>query len=351
MANKFILEPECEINGDLYVCAKEIELSQNAIIRGNVFVIGNTLNLNSQINSGDLYATVKDFNMKYYGFISRDLHLTAENAYIDGYVYRNSFITAKNITTTSTFINKKDFNVSNATNVTFSGEVTENANINSKNISFKQKDNEDKDIICKISGNLNYSCNTELSELPNNNIVLGEINYSKYSNSNNLLSNIGKYLLGLITLLIYVVIIYLIISKFIPKYNDKLSNIKPIDLLKSLGIGFAIFILIPIVAILLFITQVGSLLGLLLIILYILILILAKPIFIISVANSMNKPNDSKNNKNKKAISNKTTHISILIITIILSLINLIPYVGVIVSLLVLLIGVGYLFKSLITKK
>lgn len=334
IADKFVLEPKCEINGDLYICANEIELCQSSIIRGNVFVVGNTINFNSEINTGDLYAKVKNFNMKYYGFIYRDLHITSENVNLEGYVYRNSFIDAKNITTTSTFINNKDFNVENASNMNFSGEIKGNANINSKDITFNSKDN----TTCLISGDLNYCSLNELKI--EDKIVYGNVNYSQYKASNNLLSNIGNYLLTLLTSLIYVIIIYLILNKLAPNFVEKSSNINSSSILKFLGIGILILVAVPVLSILLLITQVGSLLGILLGIIYALLLIVAKPIVIIAISKLINKKVKSIN-----------TYVAIIITTIALSLINLIPYVGFIVNSLILIIGLGMIVKSLFSSK
>lgn len=334
IADKFVLEPKCEINGDLYICANKIELCQNSIIRGNVFVIGNTINFNSEINSGDLYAKVKNFNMKYYGFIYRDLHITSENVTLEGYVYRSSFIDAKNITTTSTFINNKDFNVENALNMNFSGEIKGNANIKSKNITFKSNDN----TTCLISGDLNYSSKNEIQI--EDKIISGNVNYTEYKSSSNLLSSIGTYLLGLITSLIFVIIIYLGLSRFAPKFIEKLSNLNASGILKYLGIGILVLVALPVLSILLLITNIGSLLGLLLAIVYALLLIVAKPIVVIVISKMINKKVKSIN-----------TYVGIGIITILLSLINLIPYIEFVVSLLVNLTGLGMMVKSLLPSK
>lgn len=134
-ANTFVLEPGCEIKGDLYVVANEIVLGQNSKISGNVFAVANTLTVDSQIGYS-LYASVKNFDMQYYGFISRDLHLTAEISNLNGYIYRNSFINSKTITLYDKFINEKDFNVEDAQSLTFSGLIKGNANVNSKKIEF-----------------------------------------------------------------------------------------------------------------------------------------------------------------------------------------------------------------------
>lgn len=336
-ANKFVLDPACQINGDLYICANEIILSQNSVIAGNVFAVGNKLTLNSKIESGSLYATVKDFDMQYYGFIFRDLNLSAETAKIAGYVYRNSFISANTITTTSTFSNNGDFNINSASEVHFSGEVKGNANINSKNITFNSKDSNDKNITCKIYGDLNYSSNKEMQI--EDKIILGSINYSEYKEekSNNFLSSLWSYLVKLITSLVYVILIYLFITKFMPKYIDKLSFSK---VFSSIGIGLGTLILVPILVILLLITRIGALVGLLLAILYILMLIIAKPIFVISLAKLI---------KDKK-FNNVKGIILVAAITVILSLIGLIPFVGFIISLLVMLCGLGIFFKSLKNK-
>lgn len=335
-ANKFTLEPGCEIEGDLYICANEVELAQNSVIYGNVFVVSNNLIVNSQIG-GDLYANVKNFDMKYYGFIKRDLHLTSNTSNINGYIYRNSFINSNKVTTDKEFVNEQNLNIENASNVTFSGEVKGNATINSKNIDLKNKNGEDKNITCKILGNLDYSSNKEL-QIPDG-IISGNINYSKYKTSSNLLSNIGDFILNLLATLAYVLVIYFIINKFVPKYKEKLSNLSIRDVLIALGIGSGILVLVPITVILLFITNVGSLLGLLLLAIYILLLILSKSIFVISTASLI------KNKDSDKALL--TDIIKLSLITLVLTLINLIPYFGVIISMLVSIIGLGIIVKSI----
>ena len=335
-ANKFVLEPGCEIDGDLYICANEVNLEQNSIVYGNVFVVSNNLIVNSQIG-GDLYANVKNFDMKYYGFVKRDLHLTSDISNINGYIFRNSFIDSNKITTDKEFINEQNLNIENSLSVSFSGEVKGTANINAKSIEFKSKDSDNKNITCKISGDLNYSSNEELQIQEG--VVSGNINYSKYKSSQTLLSNLKNFILSLVTTLAYVVVIYFIINKFAPKYKEKLSNLSIRDILIALGIGLCLLVLVPVIVILLFITNVGNLLGLLLLTLYILLLILSKSIFIISIASLI---------KNKNSTNSLIgTIIKILAITLVLSLISLIPYFGIIISMLVIITGLGIPVKSI----
>lgn len=335
MADKFVLEPGSEINGDLYVCANKIVLGQNSIVYGNIFAIGNDMDLNCQVG-GDLYANTKNFDMKYYGFIRRDLHLNSQNASINGYVYRNSFISSDNIILDDKFINEENFNVENANKLTFSGEVKGNASINCKEITFDTNKSN-----CIIKGNLNYSSKEQLNL--EDGVVLKEINYSEYKSfkTNNILSNIWNYILNLLTSLACAYVIYLLLSKVTPNFADKLADLTWISLLKALGIGLGFLILIPILSILLLISNVGSILGLIVLLIYIILVIIAKPIFIISIATFA-----------KNRISDKLNiYLYILGITLILSLIYLIPYLVFVISMLASLIGLGIVAKNLLPSK
>jgi len=333
LTDKFVLDPGCEIKGDLYICATEVHIGQNSKISGNVFIYTNSLSLNGKIG-GNLYANVKSFDMQYFGFIDRDLLLNAENAKINGYVNRNSIIEANNITTNDKFVNQKDFTITDADSLTFAGEIKGNAIINSKSITLKNKEN-DNNLTCKITGNLSYSSTKEL-EIPEG-IVLKEISYTNYNSvgSKNTLSNILDYVLSLIGMLILAHVLYVLIHKFAPKYLDKFSNITVLGLLKYLGIGLGFLVLIPIISILLIVSNVGSILGIILLLIYIILLLIAKPMFIISVATF------AKNKCAKKL----NIYLYILIIDIILSLIALMPYVGFIISTLVSLIGFGMIIR------
>lgn len=336
VANKVVIEPGSRIYGDLYICASEVELMRDAIIYGNVFVLADTLNISSEIG-GDLYATVNTYNMEYYGFISRDLHLVADNSNINGYVYRNSFIDSNNIVTQDKFINQNGFTITDADNVTFSGEVMGNANINSKNLSFKNTDN-GNDLVCQIDGNLSYSTKQEIS-VPEG-VVLGDISYSNYTSSTSTLSIIWMYILNLLELLVFVYIIYLLISKFATKYIDKLSNISGINLLKYLGIGLGFLVAIPLICALLFVIRIGTILGFILLLIYALVFIIAKPIFIVSIATFL------KNKLNNKI----SIYLYILVFSIILFFIGLIPYVKFVVFLLLHLIGIGMIANGILKK-
>ncbi len=325
IANRLVVEPGCTINGDLYVWANEVNLGQNSVVSKNTFINASKVKLNGKIN-GDLYAISKTFDMQYYCFVRRDFHVNAEKVNLNGYIYRNSYITAKDITLNDNFMNEKDFVVTSANNINLAGKINGNVTVNCKKVNIEES--------CKIYGNLNYSSKQEITL--NNGVVSGEVNYSKYN------SNFGKellnYLLNLIAVLLFFGLIYFVIVKISPEYISRLSYFKAIDILKYFGIGLVILIIVPIVSILLFITNVGSIIGLFLLALYAILLIIAIPIFIITIAEFI---------KNR-FFGSINTFVIVLILTVLLSLLNLIPYFGFIVSILVLILGLGMFSKTFV---
>lgn len=325
-ANKFVVEPGVEINGDLFVCANEIILSKNAVVYGNIYAVCNKMDLNCQI-SGDLYVSCKDFNMSYYGFVYRDLHINAENATIGGYAYRNLSISANNIVTTSNFVCSKELTVENANKFVFSGKVQGNATIKSEQIEFKNEENGES-IDCKILGDFNYTSKNEIEI--SKDIVLGNSNFTKYTSSNHL-KNVGSLFISLLSIVVYVLVVYLIIKKFMPNFFNKLSNITSKKMLINLAIGLGILVLVPIVCILLFITSIGATLGVILALIYAILLLIATPIFAILIAEFI-----------KKCIKlNINDFVLLLLITIVLQLLFKIPFVGSILSFLATLVAIG----------
>lgn len=328
-AQKFILEPGSEINGDLYVCADEVVLSQNSKIKGNVYIVSNNLTMSSQIG-GSLYATAKVFDMKYYGFISRDMHLSAETAKLNGYIYRDSFIDASTIEMENKFISEKNLNIEDASSVKFAGQVKKNATINCEKIEFNREST------CEILGDLKYSTNNDVSETAE--FVSGNVLHSEYESTSS--TNFGKsildFVISFVSLLLLVFAIYFLINKLTPNFAGYLSDLKTAQFFIAILIGLGALLAICLAVILLFIIRIGSLVAFLLLLVCLLLLLIAKSIFIIAISSKL----EGKLNK----------VLSIIIITFALSLIELIPFVGTIISLLIVPCGIGIIAKSIIKK-
>lgn len=97
---------------------------------------------------------------------------------------------------------------------------------------------------------------------------------------------------------------------------------------------FGFLVILPLLSLLLLLIKIGNIIAFILILAYIISLLIAKPIFIIAIS---------------KLISNKiniNSYVVILILNTLISLIGLIPYAGIILSLLIILMGLGIIFVN-----
>ena len=116
-----------------------------------------------------------------------------------------------------------------------------------------------------------------------------------------------------------------------PNFFSKFSNITTKSMLINLAIGLGILILVPIICIVLCITGIGATLGIVLALIYVILLLIASPIFAILITEYIKKT--AKLTINSFAL--------LVIVTIILQLLFKIPFVGSILSFLVILTAIG----------
>ena len=378
------------ILGNAFVTSKSFTLdssSNGGTISGDLFVMSNTININSSKNEdssisksstiyGNVFAMADSFTLGEGSIVNGDLYFLGKTLNLEkgSQIGGNIFICADTVTINSqingsTYINTKYFNMDydayiyndlnlNGENVKLNGQVRRNCDISCKdftslygfkvagnlkvdankitfsgeavgNTTFNSKEiNLDTSAsTCLIRGNLNYSANSEINIDKSN--VLGEVNFSKYKSTN---TNFGKVLLnkilGLITFATYVLGISFLINKFIPKLSNKEFDMSFKNFLRSFGIGLLILILLPAIAIILLLLRVTTLLAMFVFILYALLLIISLPVFINTLANKYKK---------------KNVYLNILILTTIFWIISLIPYLG-FINLLILTLGLGMIF-------
>ena len=269
--------------------ANTIELSQDSIIRGNLFALCNKIKLDGSIGQS-AYISCSEIAMNSTGFIYRDLDLSSSTSKLDGKINRN-------------------------------------ASIESKELSFGD------DLL--ISGNLKYSSNNEL-ELSHEK-VKGEINYSIYTEKTDTKNVIFSTIFDFISFIIYVFAVALVFKFiFCKKSEEKCEAITTKSVLVSFGIGLASVFIVAFIMILLFITSIATNVSLILALVYALILIISTPTFILCIAKQINLKSN--------------IYINILIIATVLFLIKLIPFVGGFVQLVFTLTGCGRLIKRLLKK-
>lgn len=121
IANKVVIEPGCQISGAVFIIANDVEIKPHSNIYGNLFVKANNLKLKGLVGK-DFYGIVSTFEMGFYGYINRDVHLTANNAILNGRLHKNSYITANKVITQKEFVNDGYLEI-NASKTIFLGEV------------------------------------------------------------------------------------------------------------------------------------------------------------------------------------------------------------------------------------
>lgn len=331
LSDTFTLQAGSEIHGDLYVAANTVNIEQDAVVDGNLFVTASEVNLNGQV-SGSAYITTDTFNMTYFTYITRDLYLNCNNATLAGVVYRNAFITAYDkLLTESDFRVSQDLSVDFAKDFTFSGEVQGNAEINAKNLAFKN-DNSEK---CIIRGNLKYATESN-TEIPDG-IVSGQVTTDKYVEKTNNKLSLKSLVFSFFTLLVYVLAIVFLARVFTANAVSKLDKVDLKNTLISLGIGLVSMFAITILFILLVLCGIGISLAFFFIVGYLLILGLAVPLFLYNIADMIKL--------------NLNIYVKLLIVTAVLYAVSLIPVFGSGVVFIVLLVGIGRILLTLFNRR
>lgn len=332
LANSFTLQAESEIHGDLYVFASTVNIEQNSVIEGNIFLSSSDVTINGQVK-GSVYATAENFNMNYYSYIERDLYLNANKANLSGLVYRNAFITAgESLVTDSDFKVNENLTVSSADSFTFSGKVNGNANINAKDLKFKNDNGEE---ICVIYGDLKYGTKSEVT-IPDK-VVTGKVEVTDFVEHNENKVTFSKLVIGLFTLLVYVFAVVFLAKRYASNAIEKLPSITVSHTLINLGIGLASFFVIFILFVLLCMSGIGVSLAFAFVAVFLFVCAIALPIFLNNIVNTL------------KFKANP--YVKLLAVTGILYLISIIPVFGSAVMFVVMLVSIGEVLFAVFNRK
>ena len=331
-ADVFTLEPGCEIEGSLFITAREVNISRSSTVYGNIYAVADKITIDGQVGSS-VYATSSNFNLGVYGYIYNDLTISSDDITLEGRVNRKSKIYANNFVSNDTFFIKNSLEI-DANSVTFAGEANSNVKVNSKSFELKEEQNS----VCLISGNLDYSSQNELQI--DEGTVLGTVSYSKYVSPNSFKSIAIKFVKSLLILIIFIIVPYYIIKFIMPALFAKVETLTVKNVLLSMLFGLITLFIVPIVFVLLVISHVASLIGVILILLYTLLIFLSIPVAAINISELVK----SKIKKELNII------IYLLSFALILALIGLVPYVGMVVYMVLMFLGLGQIVMKIFKK-
>lgn len=314
-------------SSDVYLIDKEISI--NEPIDGNVFLCANTVTINSEIN-GDVFIIANDViidkdSVIYNNLFSMTNHLEIRGVVNEAFSFANTFSIAGGYI-------YRDLKVSCKT-LDIRGSIGRNAFVNCENITF---DLENSTSI--VYGDLNYSSPNSI-DVPEG-AVQGLVNFTPLKAHTESISDI---ILDGVTFIILVLLIALVCLWLAPNFNDRTKQIIENKKGFVVGFGFLGLLVIPIACLILLLLRVTSTAALLLLAFYILALVISKALFIIVLNNYI---------CDKLNIINKPAKFGILaIISLVIWLLSLIPYLGAVISFIIIILGLGILILNIVKCK
>ena len=321
---------------DVYLTGDDITIDY--VVDGNLFVMANNVTINSQIG-GDAFIFANTVTVGEQGYIFSNLFTVATTVNVQGVVY-DLYSLAD--TTNITGYVYRDIKVS-SNNLNIFGTIGRNAFVNSNNIAFSQTADvtEESTTVATqgmINGNFEYTAKNEMT-IPDG-VVTGEVKYTQANTGNN--NGIQSYLISLGTILATVILVWLVSLWLTPKFAKNTDLINKKSILPQIGLGILTPIVLVIVSIILVLIGITAPFGLLVLGLTFLLIAISTSVFIIAINNMI---------CNKLKIQKTIGILGMLIVTAaVLWLIGLIPYVGGIVGIIAMIIGLGIIVYSLVKK-
>lgn len=292
--NKINIESET-VYGDAFLFANTVKLSDDVLIDGNLYICASNIEVNSDI-SRDAYIVGQYIEIGEQSNIAYSLYGAAEEIKVAGIVNRDVDITANEI------------------------EIVNSAS---------------------ILGDLNYASTSEAKI--DKAVVGGNINFKKQTaREKTKVEIVYEYIMNLLRNIVYVVLVFIFVLLIFPGFIDSSKEYVGKKLLKSLGIGLASIILLPIIIVTLIALNITINFGLLMIPVYIVLFAISETIFVIAVSSKI-----------AEKINNEKLKVPYLIpiVTLGLWFIKQIPYVNSFIIFIVFLMGFGIIIQSLFKKK
>lgn len=318
-------------NDDLYIFQDKVELSN--VIDGNVFIIANEVNVTGEVG-GDLFVIANKLNING-GYIYSNLFACANEITINGVVY-DVYATCDTLNLESNGYIYRDIRI-NASTINMSGKVRRNAYVSAKNMNFTENDEN------IIYGSLHYSSKTQFN-IPEN-AIIGEITYTSdgISTNSNIINTILHYIFNLFKTLLFTFVITIVLMWLTPKFVERIGKMKVKKSFVSLGIGILTPIAVALVAFLLIITSIGTSILASSIFAFVILALIGSSITSIFFGKLFTR------------IFKMEGKVKFVLLTLasnsILWALTQIPFVGMILSLIITIFGIGTVIVNMIQRK
>jgi len=308
--NLYVLANEVTVNsqivGNAFICAQKVTIAEQGYISNSLFAVANDITIAGI--SYDIYTTSNDLTIA--GYIFRDMHSVAENINIYGTIGRNASISGEN----------------------FSFEKKESAT--------SEEDGSTVEFISaqgRVMGNLDYSSNKEIS-VPEGSVE-GKVKFETAKQIN----ITPNYFLSVLYFVILAIAVWILLKWLAPKFLEKADTLLTNKILKTIGFGLLGLVVFPIVAALLIIAIITSNVGLLLLSVFLTLVSVSQAVFVIALNNVLCKKFNFE--------GTLKTFLLLVVTSIVAKVLAIIPFVGAILSIAYVLLGMGIIVRSLISKK
>ena len=334
-----ISEPQEEITikkGDEYLFQDTVTI--DTPVDGNLFIMANTVTINTQIG-GDAFIFANTLNIEENGYILNNVFACANTINVKGVVY--NIYSVGDTLTIDGFIYRDVKSICNTLNI--NSMIGRNVFVDCSSINFKEKpDTEDTPSIASygsIQGDLNYSSDKEIS-IPDG-YVSGETHFSQLQNNT---FDISNYMYSLGAILVSAIVLWLIGLWISPKLLHNTNHSMTLrKALQIIGLGIIVPIVITLLSIIILLIPITSQLTILLLCVLAILFFISTSVAIINVNTMI---------CNKLKITQNLYKLGFLIVTtIIYWLLTLIPYVGMIISLIAIIWGIGSISYSILIKE
>ena len=322
--------------GDEYLFQDTVTI--DTPIDGNLFIMANTVTINSQVG-GDAFICANTINIENNGYILSNLFASANTINIRGIVY--NIYSISDTLTIDGFVYRDVKTVCGTLNI--NSMIGRDVFANCTSINFKEKANtEDTPSVVSygsIQGDLNYSSDEEIA-IPEDS-VSGETHFTALKNNT---VNISNYMYSLGAILVSAIVLWLIGLWLSPKLLHNTSHsITLKKVLQIIGLGILVPIVIVLLSIIILLIPITSQLTILLLCILAILFFISTSVAIININTMI---------CNKLKITQNLYKLGFLIVTtIVFWLLTLIPYAGMVISLIAIIWGIGSISYSILIKE
>ena len=296
-------------------------------VNGNVYVAANTIVIEDETINGDVFLAGQRIEIKENVIINGTIFVAGQDVFINGVVQRDAFAAGQNVELGKGSLVGYTAYLAGAS-VNIKGNITRDANVGCTDLNVESSAN--------IVGKLNYSSENEGNI--DKTAKVGEVNYKKVEvKERTAMEIVTDYVMDFAQYFVIVMVVLIFAMKFAPNFLERtMKNVT----FGSFGWGLLWTIVIPICILALFIFRVTAVVSWVVLFLYIASLLLANSAACLGIGKQISEAHE----KIKLPLA-------VAIVATLSWIVFQLPFIGGIAGFVMHCLGYGILLRSAVTKK